>query len=66
MESLGGLPMLGDQPGGGWDPKTYSLEDLIVKTFAKSGLIDVSVVVSSGRYVLLVSNHMKRTHLQDI
>ncbi|XP_060575366.1 neprilysin-1-like [Ruditapes philippinarum] len=33
MESMGGLPMLGDAPGGRWDSSSYSLEDLLVKSF---------------------------------
>ncbi|XP_060591254.1 uncharacterized protein LOC132746195 [Ruditapes philippinarum] len=30
MEELGGLPLLGSQPGGNWDSDAYSFEDLFI------------------------------------
>ena len=41
MEDLGGLPILGSAPGGGWDSTTYSIEDLLVKSFQITNYVPI-------------------------
>ena len=61
FESMGGLPMLGEAPGGGWDSNNYSLEDLIVNSIHMTPSTPVIriAIIDTGRvkdkYVLTVS-----------
>jgi hypothetical protein len=62
MEELGGLPLLGSQPGGKWDSDGYSFEDLFIRCWQITSSLPIfnvnfskDIVENEERFRLSVS-----------
>jgi hypothetical protein len=71
MEELGGLPLLGSQPGGNWDSDAYSFEDLFIRCWQITSslpILDVyfnkNIVGNEERFQLSV-RHTCNTNIHE-